>query len=61
MRFLRHRQGDKKNRAAAGSDPFVVKEGEYSYGHLEDAYYYSDWTERSFLADNSNKKRIINL
>ena len=58
MRFLRHHRGDKKIGASNGSDPFVVKEGEYSYGHLEDAYYYSDWTERSFLADSSNKEFV---
>jgi len=40
------------------SDPFVVREGKFSYGQLKDSYYYSDWTEHSFLSDAGDKKIV---
>ena len=57
MRFLGHHK-NKKGGASGGNDPFVTKEGEYFFGHLEDDYYYSDWTERSFLADSGSKEFV---
>lgn len=33
------------------SDPFIVREGKFSYGQLKDSSYYSDWTEHAFLSD----------
>ncbi len=40
------------------SDPFVVREGKFSYGQLKDSYYYSDWTEHSFLSDDGDKEIV---
>lgn len=40
------------------SDPFVVREGKFSYGQLKDSYYYSDWTEHSFLSDAGDKEIV---
>ncbi|BFD25228.1 MAG: penicillin-binding protein 2 [Candidatus Parcubacteria bacterium] len=58
MRFLRHRFQNKKKGSRDGNNPFVTQEGEYSFGQLEDNYYYSDWTERSFLADSGSKEFV---
>lgn len=40
------------------SDPFSVKEGNFKYGQLKDSFYYTDWTEQSFLSDNENKETV---
>lgn len=40
------------------SDPFVIREGKFSYGQLKDSYYYSDWTEHSFLSDSGDKEIV---
>jgi penicillin-binding protein 2 len=40
------------------SDPFAVKEGKFSFGQLKDSFYYTDWTEQSFLADSSHKEIV---
>lgn len=55
--------GQKKGRFLSGlenehSDPFVVREGKFSYGQLKDSSYYSDWTEHAFLSDSGNKEIV---
>ena len=40
------------------SDPFSVQEGRFRFGQLKDSVYYSDWTEESFLSDNSHKGMV---
>jgi len=40
------------------SDPFVVREGKFSYGQLKDYSYYSDWTEHAFLSDDGGKEVV---
>lgn len=35
------------------SDPFSVKEGRFKFGQLKDSFYYTDWTEQSFLSSDS--------
>lgn len=40
------------------ADPFVIREGKFSYGQLKDSYYYSDWTEHAFLSDNGDKEIV---
>lgn len=40
------------------SDPFVIREGKFSYGQLKDSSYYSDWTEHAFLSDTGNKEIV---
>ncbi len=37
-------------------DPFLVKEGEFKFGQLKDSFYYTDWTEQSFLSDTGDKE-----
>lgn len=37
-------------------DPFLVKEGEFKFGQLKDSFYYTDWTEQSFLSDTGGKE-----
>jgi penicillin-binding protein 2 len=39
-------------------DPFSVKEGSFHFGQLKDSFYYTDWTEGSFLADTSHKEMV---
>jgi penicillin-binding protein 2 len=39
-------------------DPFTVKEGSFRFGGLKDSFYYTDWTEESFLADSSHKSIV---
>ena len=39
-------------------DPFVVREGKFSYGQLKDSSYYSDWTEHAFLSDTGDKEIV---
>jgi len=48
LEFLR----DKK------SDPFSIKEGDFKYGQLKDSFYYTDWTEQSFLSDTGRKEMV---
>lgn len=38
------------------SDPFVIKEGNFKFGALKDSFYYTDWTEQSFLSDPGQKE-----
>lgn len=40
------------------SDPFVIKEGNFKFGELKDSFYYTDWTEQSFLSDPSQKETL---
>lgn len=40
------------------SDPFVIREGKFSYGQLKDSSYYSDWTEHAFLSDAGDKEIV---
>lgn len=40
------------------ADPFSIKEGSFKYGQLKDSFYYSDWTEQSFLSDTGNKEAV---
>jgi penicillin-binding protein 2 len=40
------------------SDPFSIKEGNFKYGQLKDSFYYTDWTEQSFLSDTENKEMV---
>ena len=40
------------------SDPFVIKEGNFKYGELKDSFYYTDWTEQSFLSDSGQKEML---
>jgi penicillin-binding protein 2 len=39
-------------------NPFTVKEGSFRFGGLKDSFYYTDWTEESFLADSSHKSIV---
>lgn len=39
-------------------DPFVIREGKFSYGQLKDSSYYSDWTEHAFLSDTGDKEIV---
>lgn len=40
------------------SDPFSIKEGHFKFGQLKDSFYYTDWTEQSFLSDTGNKEMV---
>jgi len=40
------------------SDPFSIKEGHFKFGQLKDSFYYTDWTEQSFLSDTGRKEMI---
>lgn len=40
------------------SDPFSIKEGHFKFGQLKDNFYYSDWTEQSFLSDTGRKEMV---
>lgn len=42
----------------AKSSPFSIQEGRFRFGQLKDSLYYSDWTEESFLSDNSHKGMV---
>jgi len=39
------------------NNPFVIREGKFSYGQLKDSYY-SNWTEHAFLSDDGNKEVV---
>jgi len=39
-------------------DPFSVKEGRFHFGELKDSFYYTDWTEGSFLADTKHRETV---
>ncbi len=39
-------------------DPFSISEGSFKYGELKDSFYYSDWTEQSFLSDSGQKETV---
>ncbi|MFZ4632373.1 MAG: penicillin-binding protein 2 [Patescibacteria group bacterium] len=41
-----------------GSDPFSIKEGHFKFGQLKDSFYYTDWTEQSFLSDTGGKEMV---
>ncbi|MFA5109083.1 MAG: penicillin-binding protein 2 [Patescibacteria group bacterium] len=43
---------------AKNDDLFLVKEGKFRFGQLKDSFYYTDWTEQSFLADSSHKEIV---
>jgi len=40
------------------SDPFSIKEGHFKFGQLKDSFYYTDWTEQSFLSDTGDKEMV---
>ncbi len=40
------------------SDPFSIKEGRFKFGQLKDSFYYTDWTEQSFLSDTGGKEMV---
>lgn len=40
------------------TDPFSIKEGDFKYGQLKDSFYYTDWTEQSFLSDTGSKEMV---
>jgi len=40
------------------SDPFLVKEGRFSFGNFKDSSYYTNWTEEAYLADISHKEMV---
>ncbi len=40
------------------ADPFSIKEGGFKYGQLKDSFYYTDWTEQSFLSDTGSKEMV---
>jgi penicillin-binding protein 2 len=39
-------------------DPFSIKEGRFKFGQLKDSFYYTDWTEQSFLSDTGRKEMV---
>jgi penicillin-binding protein 2 len=51
-------QGDFSSPGEVGADPFVIKEGDFKFGQLKDASYYTDWTEHSFLSGNQHKEIV---
>jgi penicillin-binding protein 2 len=55
-KFRKNRYIEAQQRQNA--DPFSVKEGRFSFGQLKDSFYYTDWTEGSFLADTSRKEIV---
>lgn len=40
-------------------NPFVIKEGRF--GVLKDSFHHSDWTEHSFIADNTKRSETVGL
>jgi len=63
MRLFGPQSNNSKKRFLSGlenehSDPFVVREGKFSYGQLKDSSYYSDWTEHAFLSDTGDKEIV---
>ncbi|MGE5425734.1 MAG: penicillin-binding protein 2 [Bacillota bacterium] len=40
------------------NDPFVIKEGGFRFGQLKDSAYYTDWTEHSFISQESDKEVV---
>lgn len=40
------------------SDPFSIKEGSFKFGQLKDSFYFTDWTEQSFLSDTGRKEMV---
>lgn len=40
------------------ADPFSTKEGYFKFGQLKDSFYYTDWTEQSFLSDTGRKEMV---
>lgn len=40
-------------------NPFIVKEG--GFGALKDSFYYTDWTEHSFIADHTKSSEAVGL
>ncbi|MFA4999917.1 MAG: penicillin-binding protein 2 [Patescibacteria group bacterium] len=53
-----HKNRAKDHLRERGEDPFSVKEGRFSFGRLKDSFYYTDWTEESFLADTGHKETV---
>jgi len=51
-------QGEFLGSNEGGSDPFVIKEGDFKFGQLKDTSYYTDWTEHSFLSGNQHKEIV---
>ncbi len=53
-----HKNRAKDHLRERGEDPFSIKEGRFSFGRLKDSFYYTDWTEESFLADTGHKETV---
>lgn len=50
-------RGFEPEKRAAG-DPFVIREGKYSFRNLKDSFYHLDWAEDSFLSGDSDKDML---
>jgi len=50
--------GEFSSTRESGTDPFVIKEGDFRFGQLRDSAYYTDWTEHSFLSESSDKEVV---
>ncbi len=48
----------KKSFFSKKNNPFVIQEGNISFGKLKDPAFYSDWTEHAFLSDDKNKEVV---
>ncbi len=46
-------------REESSENPFIIKEGRF--GALKDSFYYTDWTEHSFIADNTKHSETVGL
>ncbi|MFZ4648252.1 MAG: penicillin-binding protein 2 [Patescibacteria group bacterium] len=46
-------------RDESSENPFVIKEGRF--GALKDSFYYTDWTEHSFIASNKQQAETVGL
>lgn len=52
----RHKKVAKNFLKDKNSDPFLIQEGDFKFGQLKDSFYYTDWTEQSFLSDTDQKE-----
>lgn len=42
-------------------EPFVIREGKFSFGQLKDSYYHTAWTEHSFFSSQGKTKPVLGL
>ncbi|MCX6798271.1 MAG: penicillin-binding transpeptidase domain-containing protein, partial [Candidatus Falkowbacteria bacterium] len=42
-------------------NPFVVREGKFSFGQLKDSFYHTAWTEHAFFSQKDNSKPVLGL